>query len=177
MLVGRWPVTMWQSPVNVMNLFSRWMRNFLSLQVYEPFATDFGPINMGGTYRFCQKIKELLKVNCATRSVNDMQPDRMRRDEARLNTDQSMHAWEGSHIDKLSHNQHDTWSLCGQLDLLMCPSGVSLVCRGPYGKCIVLATFWESLHFRYGQDLWLSPSLQFIQSVHFLSEMASATYM
>ena len=32
------------------------------LQVYEPFASDFGPLNMGNTFRFCQRLTALLQV-------------------------------------------------------------------------------------------------------------------
>ncbi len=32
------------------------------LQLYEPFFADFGPLNLGKTYRFCQKTKQLLQV-------------------------------------------------------------------------------------------------------------------
>lgn len=30
--------------------------------VYEPFCADFGPLNLGNTFRFCQKLSALLKV-------------------------------------------------------------------------------------------------------------------
>ena len=30
------------------------------LQVYEPFFADFGPLNLGKTYRFCQKVNAYL---------------------------------------------------------------------------------------------------------------------
>lgn len=36
--------------------------NIDSELVYEPFFADFGPLNLGCTYRFCQKINTLLKV-------------------------------------------------------------------------------------------------------------------
>lgn len=32
------------------------------VQLYEPFFADFGPLNLGKTYRFCQKTKQLLQV-------------------------------------------------------------------------------------------------------------------
>lgn len=32
------------------------------VQVYEPFAADFGPLNMGSTFRFCQQALSLLAV-------------------------------------------------------------------------------------------------------------------
>ncbi len=31
-------------------------------QVYEPFYADFGPLNLGLTYRFCQKTQNNLQV-------------------------------------------------------------------------------------------------------------------
>ena len=34
----------------------------LPLQIYEPFAADFGPLNLGSTFRFCQKAMSLLQV-------------------------------------------------------------------------------------------------------------------
>ena len=30
--------------------------------MYEPFYADFGPLNLGLTYRFCQKTQEVLQV-------------------------------------------------------------------------------------------------------------------
>ena len=35
--------------------------------MYEPFCADFGPLNLGNTFRFCQKLSSLLKVqhSCA----------------------------------------------------------------------------------------------------------------
>jgi Dual specificity protein phosphatase, N-terminal half len=30
--------------------------------IYEPFCRDFGPVNLGRTYRLCQKIEALLQV-------------------------------------------------------------------------------------------------------------------
>lgn len=33
------------------------------LQIYEPFATDFGPLNMGSTYRFCEKARGFLQAS------------------------------------------------------------------------------------------------------------------
>lgn len=45
--------------------------NYLaSPQIYEPFASDFGPLNLGRTYRFCEittkmlKVGKLLKCSC-----------------------------------------------------------------------------------------------------------------
>lgn len=35
---------------------------FPTLQVYEPFYADFGPLNLGLTYRFCQKTQTNLQV-------------------------------------------------------------------------------------------------------------------
>lgn len=38
------------------------------LQLYEPFYADFGPLNLGKTYRFCELTKRLLQVGiCAVR--------------------------------------------------------------------------------------------------------------
>lgn len=34
----------------------------LLLQLYEPFYADFGPLNLGKTYRFCEHTKQLLQV-------------------------------------------------------------------------------------------------------------------
>ena len=34
----------------------------LCMQVYEPFFADFGPLNLGLAYRYCQRTAELLKV-------------------------------------------------------------------------------------------------------------------
>jgi hypothetical protein len=31
-------------------------------QLYEPFYADFGPLNLGKTYRFCARTAELLEV-------------------------------------------------------------------------------------------------------------------
>jgi hypothetical protein len=36
--------------------------NMLLLQLYEPFYADFGPLNLGKTYRFCEHTKQLLQV-------------------------------------------------------------------------------------------------------------------
>ena len=33
-----------------------------SPQLYEPFYADFGPLNLGKTYRFCARTAELLEV-------------------------------------------------------------------------------------------------------------------
>lgn len=33
-----------------------------SLQIYEPFFADFGPLNLGQAYRFCEKTSAMLKV-------------------------------------------------------------------------------------------------------------------
>lgn len=35
---------------------------FLCTQLYEPFYADFGPLNLGKTYRFCARTAELLEV-------------------------------------------------------------------------------------------------------------------
>lgn len=37
-------------------------RSCLLLQLYEPFYADFGPLNLGKTYRFCEHTKQLLQV-------------------------------------------------------------------------------------------------------------------
>ena len=34
----------------------------VSFQCYEPFFADFGPLNLGLTYRFCTKLDALLQV-------------------------------------------------------------------------------------------------------------------
>ena len=31
-------------------------------QLYEPFFADFGPLNLGKTYRFCARTNQLLQV-------------------------------------------------------------------------------------------------------------------
>lgn len=31
-------------------------------QIYEPFASDFGPLNLGNTFRFCQRLSALFQV-------------------------------------------------------------------------------------------------------------------
>ena len=31
-------------------------------QVYQPFFADFGPLNLGQAFRFCQKLRAALKV-------------------------------------------------------------------------------------------------------------------
>lgn len=36
---------------------------------YEPFASDFGPLHLGCTYRFCNKLKCLLRVRLASSAV------------------------------------------------------------------------------------------------------------
>ena len=33
-----------------------------ALQVYEPFYADFGPLNLGLAFSFCQKTRRLLEV-------------------------------------------------------------------------------------------------------------------
>lgn len=33
-----------------------------AVQIYEPFASDFGPLNLSCTYKFCQQTKRLLQV-------------------------------------------------------------------------------------------------------------------
>lgn len=38
---------------------------FCVLQLYEPFYADFGPLNLGKTYRFCEQTKQLLLVGRA----------------------------------------------------------------------------------------------------------------
>jgi hypothetical protein len=38
-------------------------------QVYEPFYADFGPLNMGRTFRFCEITARLLKVRLASTYV------------------------------------------------------------------------------------------------------------
>jgi hypothetical protein len=35
-------------------------------QLYEPFFADFGPLNLGKTYRFCARTNQLLQVGCWT---------------------------------------------------------------------------------------------------------------
>jgi len=35
------------------------------VQLYEPFYADFGPLNLGKTYRFCEHTKQLLQVRRA----------------------------------------------------------------------------------------------------------------
>jgi hypothetical protein len=40
-------------------------RPLAPLQVYEPFYADFGPLNLGRTYRFCEITARLLKVRAA----------------------------------------------------------------------------------------------------------------
>ena len=30
--------------------------------VYEPYSSDFGPLNLGCTYRFCEKLNSILAV-------------------------------------------------------------------------------------------------------------------
>ena len=37
--------------------------------VYEPFCADFGPLNLGNTFRFCQKLSALLKVQARSLSL------------------------------------------------------------------------------------------------------------
>jgi Dual specificity protein phosphatase, N-terminal half len=32
------------------------------VQLYEPFDKDFGPLNLGLAYRFCQRMNHLLEV-------------------------------------------------------------------------------------------------------------------
>lgn len=36
-----------------------------AVQLYEPFFADFGPLNLGRTFRFCQQTKQLLQVRPA----------------------------------------------------------------------------------------------------------------
>ena len=40
----------------------RMTRRHSSLQVYEPFFADFGPLNLGCAYRFCHMLQSSLKV-------------------------------------------------------------------------------------------------------------------
>lgn len=36
------------------------------LQLYEPFYADFGPLNLGKTYRFCEHTRQLLQVSASS---------------------------------------------------------------------------------------------------------------
>lgn len=49
-------------PANPYNLL-------VTFQVYEPFYADFGPLNLGLTYRFCQKTQNHLQVFQFPRAV------------------------------------------------------------------------------------------------------------
>jgi hypothetical protein len=46
------------------NARPRIRRPLKTTKVYEPFYADFGPLNLGRTYRFCEITARLLRVRC-----------------------------------------------------------------------------------------------------------------
>eukprot|EP00899_Mesostigma_viride_P029380 jgi/Mesvir1/9627/Mv07817-RA.1 len=40
--------------------------------VYQPFFADFGPLNLGQTYRYCELLRHILKVGKVPRAVTSM---------------------------------------------------------------------------------------------------------